>query len=62
VAAVDKLKVGNGVEEGVTQGPLIDEKAVQKVEQHVADALAKGGRCCWAASVTRWGTASSSRP
>ena len=44
VAAVDKLKVGNGVEEGVTQGPLIDEKAVQKIEQHVADALAKGGR------------------
>ncbi|MRX06958.1 succinate-semialdehyde dehydrogenase [Pseudoduganella sp. FT25W] len=44
VAAVGKLKVGNGVDEGVTQGPLIDEKAVQKVEQHVADALAKGGR------------------
>ncbi len=43
-AAVRKLKVGNGVEEGVTQGPLIDEKAVEKVEQHVADALAKGGR------------------
>jgi len=43
-AAVNKLKVGNGVEQGVTQGPLIDEKAVQKVEQHVADALAKGGR------------------
>ncbi|AXA93188.1 NADP-dependent succinate-semialdehyde dehydrogenase [Massilia sp. YMA4] len=43
-AAVQKLKVGNGVEQGVTQGPLIDEKAVQKVEQHVADALAKGGR------------------
>jgi succinate-semialdehyde dehydrogenase/glutarate-semialdehyde dehydrogenase len=44
VAAVGKLKVGNGAEPGVTQGPLIDEKAVQKVEQHVADALAKGGR------------------
>jgi succinate-semialdehyde dehydrogenase/glutarate-semialdehyde dehydrogenase len=44
VAAVAKLKVGNGVEPGVTQGPLIDEKAVLKVEQHVADALAKGGR------------------
>ena len=44
VAAVAKLKVGNGAEAGVTQGPLIDEKAVQKVEQHVADALAKGGR------------------
>nr|WP_315221265.1 NADP-dependent succinate-semialdehyde dehydrogenase [uncultured Duganella sp.] len=44
VAAVEKLKVGNGVDEGVTQGPLIDEKAVQKVEEHVADALSKGGR------------------
>ncbi|WP_377702671.1 NADP-dependent succinate-semialdehyde dehydrogenase [Pseudoduganella sp. UC29_71] len=44
VAAVSKLKVGNGTEPGVTQGPLIDGKAVQKVEEHVADALAKGGR------------------
>ena len=43
-AAVQKLKVGNGVEAGVTQGPLIDEKAVAKVEEHIADALAKGGR------------------
>lgn len=42
--AVKGLKVGNGVEPGVTQGPLIDEKAVQKVEEHIADALAKGGR------------------
>eukprot|EP01030_Chromulinospumella_sphaerica_P013234 gene13234-biopygen11533 len=38
VAAARKLKVGNGFEDGVTQGPLINEKAVQKVEQHVADA------------------------
>lgn len=44
VAAVAKLKVGNGQEAGVTQGPLIEEKAVLKVEQHIADALAKGGR------------------
>ncbi|MGK5012335.1 NADP-dependent succinate-semialdehyde dehydrogenase [Janthinobacterium sp. MDB2-8] len=44
VAAVAKLKVGNGIEAGVTQGPLIDAKAVAKVEEHVADALAKGGR------------------
>jgi succinate-semialdehyde dehydrogenase/glutarate-semialdehyde dehydrogenase len=44
VAAVEKLKVGNGVDPGVTQGPLIDEGAIRKVEQHVADALAKGGR------------------
>ncbi|STQ94251.1 Succinate-semialdehyde dehydrogenase [NADP(+)] GabD [Janthinobacterium lividum] len=44
VAAVAKLKVGNGIEAGVTQGPLIDAKAVAKVEEHVADALGKGGR------------------
>ncbi|MES3020898.1 MAG: NAD-dependent succinate-semialdehyde dehydrogenase [Pseudomonadota bacterium] len=44
VAAVAGLKVGNGQEAGVTQGPLIEEKAVLKVEQHIADALSKGGR------------------
>ncbi|GGP26429.1 NAD-dependent succinate-semialdehyde dehydrogenase [Silvimonas amylolytica] len=41
-AAVGKLKVGNGFEAGVTQGPLIDENAVAKVEEHIADAVAKG--------------------
>ncbi len=44
VARVEQLKLGNGLEAGVTQGPLIDENAVRKIEQHVADALAKGGR------------------
>ncbi len=44
VAAVAKIRVGDGTEAGVTQGPLIDDKAVRKVEEHVADALAKGGR------------------
>ncbi|WP_312854380.1 aldehyde dehydrogenase family protein [Paludibacterium denitrificans] len=43
-AAVAKLKVGHGTEPGVTQGPLIDENAVKKVEEHVADALSKGGK------------------
>jgi len=43
-AAVAKLKVGNGLEAGVTQGPMIDMKAVEKVEEHIADALAKGGK------------------
>jgi succinate-semialdehyde dehydrogenase/glutarate-semialdehyde dehydrogenase len=42
VAAVGKLKIGNGIEPGVTQGPLIEEKAVAKVEQHIADAVSKG--------------------
>lgn len=42
--AVSKLKVGNGIEDGVTQGPMIDEKAVEKVEEHIADAVAKGAK------------------
>jgi len=40
---VKALKVGNGFEDGVVQGPLIEDAAVQKVERHVQDALAKGG-------------------
>ena len=43
-AAVKKLKVGNGAEDGVTTGPLINAAAVKKVEEHIADALAKGGK------------------
>jgi len=39
-----KLKVGAGLEEGTQQGPLIDEKAVEKVEELIADAKAKGGK------------------
>ena len=42
--AVRGLKVGPGVEPGVQQGPLINEAAVRKCEEHIADALAKGGR------------------
>lgn len=40
--AVAQLKVGNGLTEGVQQGPLIDEAAVKKVETHIQDAVAKG--------------------
>ena len=43
-AAVAKLKVGNGLEAGISQGPLIDLAAVEKVEEHVADATEKGAR------------------
>ncbi|WP_026615277.1 NADP-dependent succinate-semialdehyde dehydrogenase [Ensifer aridi] len=43
-AAVAKLKTGDGMEEGVILGPLIDKPALEKVEEHVADALAKGAR------------------
>ena len=41
---VDKLKLGDGLEDGVTQGPLINAKAVQKVERHVRDAVERGAR------------------
>jgi succinate-semialdehyde dehydrogenase/glutarate-semialdehyde dehydrogenase len=43
-AKVKALKVGNGTEAGVTTGPLIDEAAVAKVEEHVSDAVSKGAR------------------
>ena len=42
--AVKKLKVGNGVDASVTTGPLINRAAVAKVQEHIADALAKGAR------------------
>jgi succinate-semialdehyde dehydrogenase/glutarate-semialdehyde dehydrogenase len=41
---VGQLKVGNGFAEGVTTGPLIDAKAVDKVKEHVADAVSKGAK------------------
>lgn len=42
--AVNVLKVGNGVDEGVVVGPLIEPSAVEKVKEHVADAVEKGAR------------------
>ena len=42
--AVSAMKVGNGLDPGVVQGPLIDAAAVEKVEEHIADALDKGAR------------------
>jgi succinate-semialdehyde dehydrogenase / glutarate-semialdehyde dehydrogenase len=44
VAAVRALRVGDGLASPTDQGPLIDEHAVAKVEEHVADALAKGAK------------------
>ncbi|HBH39080.1 MAG TPA: succinate-semialdehyde dehydrogenase (NADP(+)) [Curvibacter sp.] len=41
---VKAVKVGNGFEDGVSQGPLIEDAAVEKVQRHVADAVAKGGK------------------
>lgn len=42
--AVQKLQVGDGAKAGTTQGPLIDEHAVEKVEEHIADAVEKGAK------------------
>ena len=43
-AAVEKLKIGDGLEAGTDTGPLINEKAVLKVEEHIRDVLAGGGQ------------------
>jgi len=43
-AKVKTAKVGNGFEDGVNQGPLIEPSAIEKVERHVQDAIAKGAR------------------
>ncbi|MFM9975124.1 MAG: NAD-dependent succinate-semialdehyde dehydrogenase [Beijerinckiaceae bacterium] len=43
-AEVIKLKVGNGTEVGVMQGPLINAKAIEKVERHVSDAIQQGAK------------------
>ncbi|MBY0454628.1 MAG: NAD-dependent succinate-semialdehyde dehydrogenase [Burkholderiaceae bacterium] len=43
-AKVKTAKVGNGFDDGVNQGPLIEEAALEKIQRHVDDALAKGGR------------------
>src|SRR5687767_10085108 len=43
-AAVEKLNPANGLEIGATQGPLIDDKAVLKVEEHISDATSKGAK------------------
>jgi succinate-semialdehyde dehydrogenase/glutarate-semialdehyde dehydrogenase len=42
--AVGALKVGDGFEPGVMQGPLIDDKAVAKIEEHISDAVGKGAK------------------
>ncbi len=44
ITAVQKLNVGDGSQPGINQGPLIDMNAVAKVEEHIADAVAKGGK------------------
>ena len=57
------MKVGAGTEEGVTTGPLINKAAVEKVEEHIADALKKGASVVARRQAARAAAAtSSSRP
>ncbi len=55
---VSAMKVGNGLDQGTTVGPLIEDKAVAKVEEHVRDAVSKGAkvRGRWQARRGRRGT------
>lgn len=45
VVAASELKVGNGMDEGVRIGPVIDRAAYEKIDEHVKDAMNKGARC-----------------
>jgi succinate-semialdehyde dehydrogenase / glutarate-semialdehyde dehydrogenase len=56
VAQVAKLVVGPGTKEGVTQGPLINQAAVHKVQSHLADALSKGAKIALGGGLTEEGT------
>lgn len=51
VAEVKKLKVGNGLDEGIDIGPLIDDRAVDKVKKHIDDAVEKGAEIATGGSV-----------
>ena len=53
--AVDKMQIGDGLTQGVTIGPLIDSKAVDKVEEHIADAVEKGARVVTGGSLHKLG-------
>ncbi len=53
--AVDKMQIGDGLTQGVTIGPLIDSKAVAKVEEHIADAVEKGARIITGGSLHKLG-------
>lgn len=62
VEEVRKLKVGEGTQPGVTQGPLIDADAISKVEQHIADALSHGATLLLGANAMSWVARSSHQP
>ena len=52
---IESLVVGSGLDEGVTQGPLINQAALEKVQNHVKDALEKGGRLITGGKVHKLG-------
>lgn len=58
---VKKLKVGNGMDKDVNMGPLINLAGLEKVEEHVKDALEKGGRLLAGGIAMRWAVISSSQ-
>ncbi len=62
IAATKKLTVGNGADDGVLVGPLIDSRAVDKVSRHIADAVSKGAKVMQAEHPMRWAACSSSLP
>ena len=60
--AASELRVGNGMEDGIEQGPLIDLDAVEKVESHIEDAVSKGAEIIAGGTRTRSEDPSSSPP
>ncbi len=54
-AAVASLKIGNGLDEGVNFGPMIDSNAIAKVKEHIDDALSKGGEIVYGGEQTSHG-------
>ena len=53
--ATKTIKVGSGMEQGVTQGPLIDDQALAKVQKHIADAISKGAKVVTGGKVANQG-------
>ena len=53
--ATKAIKVGSGLEQGVTQGPLIDDQALAKVQKHIADAISKGAKVVTGGKVANQG-------
>ena len=53
--ATKAIKVGSGMEQGVTQGPLIDDQALVKVQKHIADAISKGAKVVTGGKVANQG-------